>query len=35
VILGGDGVYDGVQEMTARMMVRSKISEASWNDDNV
>jgi hypothetical protein len=35
VILGGDGVYDGVEETTARMMVRSKISESSWNADNI
>jgi hypothetical protein len=35
VIFGGDGVHDGVQEITTGMMARSEISEVSWNDDNV
>jgi hypothetical protein len=35
VIHGGDGVHDGVQEITTRMMAQSKISEVSWNSDDV
>jgi hypothetical protein len=35
VILGGDGVHDDVQEITARMMARSKISEVSWNSNDI
>jgi hypothetical protein len=35
VILGGDGVHDGVWEITARMIAWSEISEVSWNGDDV
>jgi hypothetical protein len=35
MILGGDGVHDGVRDITARMMALSVISEASGNGDDI